>query len=92
MKKIIKKKTVKLGVWTAGWVLSYALFSMGPGELWDSISITIIALTINVIVATGMLVTNKNLFKSYDELQKQIQLEAIAITLGISVIFGCVFE
>tara|TARA_B110001454_G_C12467113_1_gene328756 strand:+ start:112 stop:501 length:390 start_codon:yes stop_codon:yes gene_type:complete len=92
MKKIIKKKEKNLAFWTVAWVLTFFLLASGPNELWNSKSITIIALIINVIVAVGMLLSNRDLFEYYDELQKKVQLEAMAITLGISVIFGCLFE
>ena len=92
MKKIIKKKEKNLAFWTVAWVLTFFLLASGPNELWNSKSITIIALIINVIVAVGMLLSNRDLFEYYDELQKKVQLEAMAITLGISVIFVCLFE
>ncbi len=92
MKKTIKKKEKNLAFWTVAWVLTFFLLASGPNELWNSKSITIIALIINVIVAVGMLLSNRDLFEYYDELQKKVQLEAMAITLGISVIFGCLFE
>jgi hypothetical protein len=39
-----------------------------------------------------MIIANKNLFNHYDELQKKIQLEAMALTLGLTVIVGIVYE
>ena len=39
-----------------------------------------------------MLISNKNLFDNYDEFQRKIQLESMAFTLGLSVIFGVLFE
>ena len=35
-----------------------------------------------------MIIAHKNLFKTYDELQKKIQFEAMAITLGLAVVVG----
>ena len=39
-----------------------------------------------------MIIANKNLFKTYDELQKRIQFEAMAITLGLVIIVGLTYE
>ena len=39
-----------------------------------------------------MIVAHKNLFKTYDELQKKIQFEAMAITLGLVVVVGLTYE
>jgi hypothetical protein len=39
-----------------------------------------------------MIISNKNLFNYYDELQKKIQFEAMAITLGLAVVVGIVYE
>ena len=39
-----------------------------------------------------MIIANKNLFKTYDELQKKIQFEAMAITLGLAVVVGLTYE
>ena len=39
-----------------------------------------------------MILANKNLFKTYDELQKKIQFEAMAITLGLAVVVGLTYE
>ena len=39
-----------------------------------------------------MIVAHKNLFKTYDELQKKIQFEAMAITLGLAVVVGLTYE
>ena len=39
-----------------------------------------------------MIIAHKNLFKTYDELQKKIQFEAMAITLGLAVVVGLIYE
>jgi len=35
---------------------------------------------------------SKNLFKYYDELQKKIHAESMALTLGLTVVVGLVYE
>ena len=87
-----KKYTKILMGWTFAWVVSLAFLSGGVNNLWDSLLITKIGLLINLSIGVGMIIANKNLLNHYDELQKKIQLEAMALTLGLTVVVGCVYE
>ena len=87
-----KKHTKILMAWTFAWVASLAFLSGGVNYLWDSLLITKIGLLINLAIGVGMIIANKNLFNHYDELQKKIQLEAMALTLGLAVVVGVVYE
>ena len=87
-----KKHTKILMAWTFAWVASLAFLSGGVNYLWDSLLITKIGLLINLAIGVGMIIANKNLFKHYDELQKKIQFEAMALTLGLAVVVGVVYE
>mgnify|MGYP000421488945 FL=1 len=87
-----KKYTKILLGWTFAWVVSLAFLSGGVNNLWDSLLITKIGLLINLSIGVGMIIANKNLLNHYDELQKKIQLEAMALTLGLAVVVGIVYE
>ena len=88
-----KKHTKIMLAWTLAWIVSLAFLSYGVNySLWDNLLITKIGLLINLAIGVGMIIANKNLFKHYDELQKQIQFEAMALTLGLVVIVGIVYE
>ena len=87
-----KKYTILLMVWVFSWVASTAFLSYGENYLWDNLLITKIGLAINLAIGVGMIIANKNLFKYYDELEKKIQFEAMAITLGLTVVVGLVYE
>ena len=87
-----KKHTKIMLAWTLAWVVSLAFLSYGANFLWDNLLITKIGLLINLAIGVGMIIANKNLFKHYDELQKKIQFEAMALTLGLAVVFGLVYE
>ena len=91
MKEQKKHTKIMLG-WTIAWVLSLAFLSGGENSLWDSLLITKVGLIINFAIGIGMIIANKNLFKTYDELQKKIQFEAMAITLGLAVVVGLTYE
>jgi len=88
-----QKKQMKIMLtWGFAWVASLAFLSAGVNYLWDSLLITKIGLLINLAIGIGMIIAHKNLFKTYDELQKKIQFEAMAITLGLAVVVGLIYE
>lgn len=84
-----KKNTIRLAVWTAGWTLSLALATFGPMFLWQGNStITILAIILNLIFGIGMIFTNKHHLKGLDEMLQKIELEAMAVALGVGVVGG----
>ena len=88
-----QKKQIKIMLaWTLAWVASLAFLTGAENSLWDNIIFTQIGLIINLAIGIGMIIANKNLFKTYDELQKKIQFEAMAITLGLAVVVGNTYE
>jgi ABC-type lipoprotein release transport system permease subunit len=78
--------------WTFAWCASIGILSYGVNFLWNSLIITTIGLIINLAIGVGMIIANKNLFKYYDELQKKIHFEAMALTLGLTVVVGLAYE
>ena len=91
MKKLNKSTKISMA-WIFAWVASTAFLSYGVNFLWDNLLITKIGLVINLAIGVGMIIAQKNVFKHYDELQKKIQFDAMAITLGLAVVFGLVYE
>ena len=91
MKEQKKQNKVLLG-WTLAWVLSLAFLTGAENTLWNDLIYTKIGLLINLVIGIVMIVAHKNLFKTYDELQKKIQFEAMAITLGLAVVVGLTYE
>jgi len=91
MKEQKKQNKVLLG-WTLAWVVSLAFLTGLENTLWNDLIYTKIGLLINLVIGIGMIVAHKNLFKTYDELQKKIQFEAMAITLGLAVVVGLTYE
>ena len=87
-----KKHTKIMLAWTLAWVASLAFLTGAENALWDNIIFTQIGLIINFAIGVGMIIANKNLFKHYDELQKKIQFEAMALTLGLAVVVGLTYE
>lgn len=84
-----KKNTARLAIWTAAWTLSMALATFGPNFIWgDNTALTFIGIVVNALIGVGMIIANKNQIKGLDELQQKIHLEAMAIALGVGVVFG----
>ena len=92
MKEILKKNTKNLIIWTLAWTGTLAILTFASNQLLDSLTLTKIAFVINFAIGIGMIIANKNLFDHYDELQKKIHLEALALTLGLTVIVGISYE
>ncbi|MEP2025565.1 MAG: hypothetical protein ABJH98_04430 [Reichenbachiella sp.] len=86
--KAMKKNTVNLAIWTMAWTSSLALATFGPEYLWDNQALTITGILVNLGLGVGMILANKRHLNGLDEMQKKIQLEALAIALGIGVIAG----
>ncbi|WNC68690.1 hypothetical protein RI845_00745 [Thalassotalea nanhaiensis] len=88
-----KKNTVKLGIWTFGWVLTTAVTAFAPKFLWDfNTVLTVIAVIINVLVGFGMILANREHLRGLDEMQQKIQTEAMALSLGVGLVLGCSYE
>ena len=74
-------------IWTLGWVVSLAVVAFAPKFIWDfAPNYTIIAAVINLIFGYKMIIANKLNLEAMDELQRRIHFNAMAITLGISVV------
>ncbi|MDA8595267.1 hypothetical protein N9L20_02195 [Flavobacteriaceae bacterium] len=87
--EITKKNTMNLAYWTFAWLISMALATFGPEFIWeDNTLLTILGIAVNLALGVGMIVANMRYIKGLDDLQKKIQLDAMAMALGVGVIGG----
>lgn len=87
------KNTAVLGYWTAAWVLTMALANFGPRFIWQlNESLTIVAILFNLAVGFGMILANKRHLKGLDEMHQKIQLEAMALSLGVGLVVGLAYS
>jgi hypothetical protein len=87
------KNTVRLGIWTAAWVISLAIATFGPMFIWESGTLpSILAIAVNLAIGVGMILANKQHLQGLDELQRNMQLEAMAVSLGVGLITGLAFS
>jgi hypothetical protein len=88
-----KKNTVRLGIWTAAWVLSTALMAFGPKLLWDFATVpTVMAVIFSLAIGFGMILANRRQLRGLDEMQQKIFLEAGALTLGVGLVCGVSYD
>jgi len=89
MNKTAKRSVVKLAIWTGAWLLSTALAAFGPKFIWDGNTLlSALSIGLNLLIGTGMIFANINHITSLDEMMQKIQLEAMGITLGITLVAG----
>lgn len=83
------RNTLGLAAWTAAWVASLLLAAFGPEVLWNNQAApTLLAIAFSVVVGVGMLFANKRYLQALDELQRTIQLQVMAWTLGAGLVGG----
>ncbi|MBS3798015.1 MULTISPECIES: hypothetical protein [unclassified Pseudoalteromonas] len=81
--------TKKLAIWTGAWVGSAALATLGHQLLWtDNITLSLIAIVINLLLGVQMIRAYIKHLKALDELQQKVQIEAAAITAGTGIVAG----
>jgi hypothetical protein len=89
----IKKNTKMLAIYTLAWTLSMALATFGPKFIWDeNTALTAMAVFLNAFLGVLMILANIKHLKGLDELQQKIQLEGMAIALGVGVVGGLTYS
>jgi hypothetical protein len=93
MKLERNKRVKKLALWTWSWVATMAIATFGPIFIWEGqVFLTTFAIVINLANGILMILANRDLFNHFDELERKIHLESMAITLGLSVVVGLTFS
>lgn len=93
MKETRKKYLYQLAAWTWSWVATLAIATFGPKYIWDDhTTLTVLAVAVNFANGILMLIANRRLFNNFDELERKIHLESLALTLGLAVVFGLTYS
>src|SRR4030066_528421 len=93
MKKERKKNLYQLAAWTWSWVATMAIATFGPQYIWDDHTVlTALAVSANFANGILMIIANRNLYNNFDELERKIHLESLALTLGLAVVVGLSFS
>jgi len=89
----IRKDTLNLAGWTGAWLVTLAIATFGPLLVWNGAVLpTLAAILVNLGFGIGMILANKRHLQGLDELHQKIQLEAMALTLGIALIVGLAYS
>ena len=88
-----KKNTLRLFFWTGAWVLATAGAAFGPRFLWDFNTLpTVLGVLVHIGIGFGMIRVFKQYLLGLDELQRKIQLDAMALTFGVGLVIGSSYE
>jgi hypothetical protein len=83
------KNTAQLRNWTTAWVLTMALANFGPKFIWEmNTTISFLVILLNMAIGFGMILANKRHLNGLDELHQKVQLEAMAVSLGVGLVIG----
>jgi hypothetical protein len=86
------KNVIPVAIWTAAWVLTLAVVRFGPVLIWNSNPVAgWIALAANVAVGIGLILMYVRYLQRLDELQRKIQVDAMALALGVGVVGGIAY-
>jgi hypothetical protein len=84
-----RKNVRHLAYWTGAWVLSMAIASFGPKFMWNfNSTISVLFIIINTIIGIGMILMNRKYLNGLDEMHRKVNLDAMAIALGVGVVGG----
>jgi hypothetical protein len=93
MNTTAKRSIKNLAIWTAIWLTSTAIAVFGPIFIWESNPmLSIFFILVNVAVGMGMVLANIRHILSLDEMLQKIQLQAMGITLGVTLIAGIAYS
>lgn len=87
-----RQNTAILGLSTASWVLTMALATFGPEFIWESATLSVLGILLNLICGVFMIWANVRFILALDELQKLIQLTAMSFALGVAVVVGLAYS
>jgi len=92
--KTAKKKNLsRLAIWTLAWTVSTAVATFGSHFLWEgNTALTALSILVNLGIGVGMILANRRILEGSDELEKKVQLEAMALTLGLTLIVGIAYS
>ena len=92
MHERLRRNTLKLMGWTVAWVVTLAFATFGPALVWESKAVTLASILLNLAAGAGMILANKDYLLGVDEMQRKIQLEAMALALGVALVFGLAYS
>jgi hypothetical protein len=82
------KNAIIVNFWLLAWVVSLGVISYFSELNWYSATwIKITGFVINCLIGVGMIFAFKQFVSKADELERKIQLEALALSVGVTLVF-----
>ncbi len=92
LKKRVSRSAKQLFIWTFAWVASLALLAFGPKFIWDfHVVVSTTVIFINLGFGYKMVMANIKHINDLDEMMRKIHVEAMALSLGVSVVLGAIY-
>lgn len=83
----------RLAGFTLVWLITLALVYFGHRYVWGGTQwLTAVMVGLNVIAGAAMMWANKKMLNSLDELEQKVQLEAMALSLGVGLVGGFAYS
>lgn len=84
------KNANTLNLWALAWAANLAIITFISGYEWYSAPLPItLAFVLSVGIGLGMILAYKRYLKVLDEMERKIQLDALALSVGVTlVVFG----
>lgn len=88
-----KQQRRRLAGFTLIWLITLALVYAGHSYVWGGTQwLTAVMVVMNVFAGAAMLWANKKMLNSLDELEQKVQLEAMALSLGVGLVGGFAYS
>ncbi len=85
----VRASVVGLFGWSGAWGGTCALLALGPRFIWNkALVFTLLAVGLNVFVGIRAIMAHKKYFEELDDLQRKVQLNSLAITVGVAMVAG----
>jgi hypothetical protein len=87
------KNNIRFLCWTLAWAVTMVLADKAELYGWHSSSmISIIAIVVNTGLGLGMIMAFMRFLKGMDELQQKIQLNSLAMSVGVGIVGGFTYS
>jgi hypothetical protein len=88
-----KNNTLRLALWTAAWLISTAAATAAATVYAEEhYGLKLALVIVNLVIGGIMIEMNRRHIMGLDELQQKIHLQAMGITLGVTVIVGLAYN
>jgi hypothetical protein len=78
--------SMKVNIWAILWTLSLGVFTYLTGLEWFNTATAITCFIVNLAVGIKLVLSYKHFLHHLDEMERKIQLDALALSVGVTII------